>query len=46
MIEPIYLRYVHDSLCKGSLNSENAVALPMGFIGLYEQEFTQKTPAG
>ncbi len=45
MIEPIYLRYVHDSLSKGSLNSENAATLPLGFIGLYEQEFTQKTPA-
>jgi len=44
MIEPIYLRYVHDSLNKGLLNAENAAALPLGFIGLYEQEFTQKTP--
>ena len=44
MIEPIYLRYVHDSLNKGSLNAENAAALPQGFIGLYEQEFAQKTP--
>ena len=44
MIEPIYLRYVHDSLSKGSLNAENAAALPRGFIGLYEQEFAQKTP--
>jgi hypothetical protein len=32
-------------LNKGSLNAENAAALPHGFIGLYEQEFTQKTPA-
>ena len=46
MIEPIYLRYVHDSLNKGLLNAENAAALPLGFIGLYEKEFTQKTPAG
>ncbi|MCO4756147.1 MAG: hypothetical protein KC478_16820, partial [Bacteriovoracaceae bacterium] len=45
MIEPIYLRYVHDSLSKGSLNAENAAALPQGFIGIYEQEFTQKTTA-
>ena len=44
-LEPTYLRYVYDSLNKGSLNSENAAALPQGFIGLYEQEFTQKTPA-
>ncbi|MDA9969148.1 hypothetical protein N9E63_04000, partial [Polaribacter sp.] len=43
-LEPTYLRYVYDSLNKGSLNAENAAALPQGFIGLYEQEFTQKTP--
>tara|TARA_B110001450_G_scaffold235570_1_gene240376 strand:- start:564 stop:4826 length:4263 start_codon:yes stop_codon:yes gene_type:complete len=45
-LEPTYLRYVYDALNKGSLNAENAAALPRGFIGLYEQEFTQKTPAG
>jgi hypothetical protein len=44
MIEPTYLRYVYDGLIKGSLNAENASALPQGFIGLYEQEFAQKTP--
>lgn len=44
-LEPTYLRYVYDGLNKGSLNAENAAALPQGFIGLYEQEFTQKTPA-
>ena len=45
-LEPTYLRYVYDGLNKGSLNAENAAALPQGFIGLYEQEFNQKTPAG
>ena len=44
-LEPTYLRYVYDGLNKGSLNAENAASLPQGFIGLYEQEFTQKTPA-
>ena len=44
-LEPTYLRYVYDGLNKGSLNSENSAALPLGFIGLYEQEFTQKTQA-
>ena len=44
MIEPPYLRYVYDGLNKSSLNAENAAALPHGFIGLYEQEFAQKTP--
>ena len=38
-LEPTYLRYVYDSLNKGSLNAENAAALPQGFIGLYEEEF-------
>jgi len=45
-LEPTYLRYVYDGIIKGSLNAENSAALPQGFIGLYEQEFTQKTPAG
>ena len=44
-LEPTYLRYVYDGLNKGSLNPENAAALPQGFIGLYEQEFIQKTPS-
>ena len=41
IIEPTYLRYVYDSLNKGSLNAENAAALPTSLIGLYEQEFSQ-----
>ena len=45
-LEPTYLRYVYDGLNKGSLNAENAAVLPQGFIGLYEQEFNQKTTAG
>ena len=44
LIEPTYLRYVHDSLDKGSLNSENAAALPYGFIGLYEEAFQSNIP--
>lgn len=43
-IEPSYLRYVHDKLISCALNPENASALPRGFIGLYEREFTQSTP--
>ena len=38
-LEPTYLRYVYDALHKGSLNAENASALPQGFIGLFESEF-------
>ena len=41
-LEPTYLRYVYDSLNKGSLNAENAAALPRGFIGLYEQGLLKK----
>ncbi len=44
LIEPTYLRYVHDSLDKGSLNAENAAALPYGFIGLYEEAFQSDIP--
>jgi hypothetical protein len=42
--EPPYLHYDYDGLNKGSLNAENPAALPQGFIGLYKQEFAQKTP--
>ena len=44
LIEPTYLRYVYDSLNKGSLNAENAAALPYGFIGLYEEAFQSNIP--
>ena len=40
-LEPSYLRYVHDQLSSGLLSPENAAALPQGFIGIYEQEFSQ-----
>ena len=43
-LEPTYLRYVHDNLEKGSLNAENAAALPYGFIGLYEEAFQSNIP--
>lgn len=39
MLEPTYLRYVYDGLLKGSFSSNNASALPHGFIGLFEEEF-------
>ena len=38
-LEPTYLRYVHDSLQKGSLSADNAANLPLGFVGLYETVF-------
>ena len=44
LIEPTSLRYLHDNLEKGSLNAENAAALPYGFIGLYEEAFQSNIP--
>ena len=44
LIEPTYLRYVHGNLEKGTLNAENAAALPYGFIGLYEETFQSNIP--
>ena len=38
-LEPTYLRYVYDRLDDGQLSSDNASALPHGFIGLFESEF-------
>ena len=39
-IEPTYLRYIYDGLNKGSINSQNASSLPNGFIGLFEEAFS------
>ena len=44
-LEPSYLRYVYDQLSTQQLSSDNAAALPDGFIGLYEQYFLEKTTA-
>lgn len=41
-LEPSYLRYVFDNLSNGALNPENEAALPYGFIGLYEKEFSKE----
>tara|TARA_B110000027_G_scaffold125655_1_gene143253 strand:+ start:1520 stop:5917 length:4398 start_codon:yes stop_codon:yes gene_type:complete len=43
-VEPIYLRYVYDGLSKGSISANNATSLPIGFIGLFEDEFPSSTP--
>jgi len=42
-LEPTYLRYIHDSLVKGSIHPENAADLPDGLIGLYEEAFDERT---
>lgn len=43
-IEPTYLRYVHDGLSKGKISSNNPTSLPIGFIGLFEDEFPSSMP--
>ena len=43
-LEPTYLRYVIDNLVKGTISAENGSSTSRP-IGLYEQEFTQKTQA-
>ena len=45
-IEPTYLRYVYDGLSKGSISSNNPTSLPIGFIGLFEEEFPSSMPLG
>ena len=45
-LEPTYLRYVYDGLDKGSINSNNPTSLPIGFIGLFEDEFPSSMPLG
>lgn len=41
-LEPTYLRYIYDSLIKGSVHPENAAELPDGLIGLYEEAFDER----
>ena len=43
-LEPTYLRYVYDGLDKGSISSNNPTSLPIGFIGLFEDEFPSSMP--
>ena len=43
-IEPTYLRYVYDGLLKGSISPNNPTSLPIGFIGLFEDEFPSSMP--
>ena len=39
LLEPTYLRYIHDNLQKGSLSADNAANLPHGFTGIFEERF-------
>ena len=43
-LEPTYLRYVYDGLSKGSISPNNPTSLPIGFIGLFEDEFPSSMP--
>jgi len=36
MIDPTYLRIINDGLYSGILHKDNASALPMGLVGMYE----------
>jgi hypothetical protein len=37
MIDPTYLRNIHDGLILGTLHKDNASVLPMGLVGMYEE---------
>ena len=43
-LEPTYLRYVYDGISKGSISPNNPTSLPIGFIGLFEDEFPSSMP--
>jgi hypothetical protein len=43
-LDPTYLRYIFDSLEKGTIQAENASELPDGLIGLYEETFDDQLP--
>jgi hypothetical protein len=35
--DPSYLRSIYDGLSAGSINKDNATALPIGLVGIYEE---------
>ena len=37
MIDPTYIRTINDGLLLGTLHKDNASALPMGIVGMYEE---------
>ena len=39
IIDPTYLRTIHDGLVTGSVNKDNASSLPYGLVGVYEEAF-------
>jgi hypothetical protein len=42
ILDPTYLRTIYDGLNSGALNKDNASALPMGLVGMYEAEMPLK----
>jgi hypothetical protein len=36
-IDPTYLRTIHDGLLTGTVHKDNASALPVGLVGMYEE---------
>jgi hypothetical protein len=43
IIDPSYLRYIHDGLESGKINKDNSTALPDGLVGMYEGLFPADT---
>ena len=37
VVDPTYLRTIHDGLVTGSVNKDNASSLPYGLVGVYEE---------
>ena len=37
MIDPTYIRTIYDGLLSGALHKDNASALPMGLVGMYDE---------
>ena len=45
IIDPTYLRTLHDGLVTGSVNKDNASSLPDGLVGVYEEALPSLTNA-
>jgi tetratricopeptide (TPR) repeat protein len=43
IIDPSYLRYIHDGLHSDKINKDNSTALPNGLVGMYEALFPADT---
>ena len=46
MMDPTYLRTIHDGLLSGAVHKDNASALPLGLVGLYEKELPPASNVG